>query len=104
MDQLSKSENELQEALPVGMELDQARAVLRSKGIDVHEETETSESLVLKREDTSITAEAGDRVISARLETDAAQFPCGYDIEVVLLFGRDEKMKNQYVRRLPVCP
>jgi hypothetical protein len=72
--------------------------------MDFHEETEASETVVLKREDTSITAEPGDRVMWARLETDASQFPCGYDIEVVLVFGPDEKIKDQYVHRSRVCP
>ncbi len=104
MDQLSRKENGLREALPVGMGLDQARTVLRSKGIDFREETETSETIVLNRDNTNVAAEAGDRVVSARLETNASQFPCGYDMEVVLVFGRDEKMKTQYVHRLRICP
>jgi hypothetical protein len=104
LDQLSKNEDQLREALPVGMGLDQARAVMRSKGIDFREQAEASETTVLERGNTSITAEPGDRVMSARLETNASQFPCGYDIEVVLLFGRDEKMRSQYVHRLRLCP
>ena len=68
------------------------------------EETETSQAAVINRSEKSITAAAGDRVISARLETEASQFPCGYDIEVVLLFGPDERMKDQYVHRLRLCP
>ncbi len=104
MAELTKQEKGLQEALPLGMGLDQARAVLLSKRIRFQEGTESSETVVLKREDTSITAGAGERVMWGRLETDASQFPCGYDIEVVLVFGPDERIKDQYVHRSRVCP
>lgn len=104
MTELTKQEKVLQDALPMGMGMDVARAVLRSKGIRFQEETETSNAVVVSRPDGRITAAAGDRVISARLETEASQFPCGYDIEVVLLFGPDGRMKDQYVHRLRLCP
>lgn len=104
MSELTKQERTLQDALPVGMGMDGARAVLRSEGIQFQEETETSQAAVINRSGKSITAAAGDRVISARLETEAGQFPCGYDIEVVLLFGPDERMKDRYVHRLRLCP
>lgn len=104
MTELTKQEKLLHDALPVGLGMDGARAVLRSKGIQFQEETATSKAVVVNRPDGSITAAAGDRIISARLETEASQFPCGYDIEVVLLFGPDEKMKDRYVHRLRLCP
>jgi len=104
MTELATQENALQEALHLGMGLEGARAVLRSKGIQFNEGTETSQEVVLRREDRSITAAAGDRVISARVETDAGQFPCGYAIQIVLLFGQDERLKDQYVHRLRLCP
>jgi hypothetical protein len=104
MSELTTQEKVLQNALPMGIGLEAARAVLRSKGIQFQEQTETSQAVVLDRQDRSITAAAGDRVISARLETEASQFPCGYDIEVVLLFGQDERLKDQYVHRLRLCP
>lgn len=104
MSELTTQEKVLQNALPMGMALEGARSILRSKGIQFQEETETSKAVVLNRPDGSITAAAGDRVISARLETEASQFPCGYDIEVVLLFGPDQRLKDQYVHRLRLCP
>jgi hypothetical protein len=104
MAELTTQEKALQDAIPMGTGMEGARAVLRSKGIQFQEQTETSQAVVLSRQDRSITAAAGDRVISARLETEASQFPCGYDIEVVLLFGPDERLKDQYVHRLRLCP
>jgi hypothetical protein len=104
MTELARQERVLQEAFPVGMGIDAARAVLRSKGIRFYEWIETSQAVVLERQDTSVTAAAGDRVISARIETEAGQFPCGYDVEVVLLFGPNDRLKDQYVHRLRLCP
>ena len=104
MMELRRQEKALQDALPVGMGMDGARTALHSKGIQFQEQSETSQAVVINRSDKSITAAAGDRVISARLETEASQFPCGYDIEVVLLFGPDERMKDQYIHRLRLCP
>jgi hypothetical protein len=104
MTELTTQEKELQQALPLGMGLDGVRAVLQSKGIQFREETEASQSVVLDDgKGGSITAASGDRVVSARLQTEANQFPCGYDIQIVLLFGQDERMKQQYVQRLPLC-
>jgi len=104
MAELTRQEKVLQDALPMGMGMDGAHAVLSSKGIKFQEETQTSKAAVVNRHDRSITAAAGDRVISARLETKASQFPCGYDIEVVLLFGPDQRLKDQYIHRLRLCP
>lgn len=104
MTELTKQEKTLQDDLPIGIGIDRARAVLHSKGIQFNEEAETSLTVVVQESDRSVTAAAGDRVISARLETEASQFPCGYDIEVVLLFSPDEKMKDQYIHRLRLCP
>lgn len=104
MSELKIREQALQESLPVGIGLDDASAVLHSQGIQFQEETEMSQTVVLERRDKSIVATAGDRVISARLTTEATQFPCGYNIEVVLLFGSDQKLKDQYVHRLRLCP
>jgi hypothetical protein len=105
MTELTTQEKELQQALPLGMGLDGVRAVLQSKGIQFREETEASQSVVLDDgRGGNITATPGDRVVSARLQTEANQFPCGYDIQIVLLFGQDEKMKQQHVQRLRLCP
>jgi hypothetical protein len=104
MVELTRQEKNLQDAFPLGTGVDEARTVLRSKAIRFQEQIMSSDTVVVDRPEKSITAAAGDRVISARLETQASQFPCGYDIEIVLLFGPNEKLKDQYVRRLRLCP
>jgi hypothetical protein len=65
MMELTSQEKALQDALPVGMGMGGARAVLHSKGIQFQEQTETSQAAVINRSDRSISAAAGDR--SSRL-------------------------------------
>jgi hypothetical protein len=102
--ELKKQESELQTAFPLGVELNHSRTVLLSRGIQFREETEPSGAVVLERKDKKLTAAEGDRVLSARFQTSASVVPCGYDMEIVLLFGRDDKLREQYVHRLRVCP
>lgn len=104
MKELARQERELQGNFPLGTTLDQGRAVLRSKEIEFREETEVSESVVLERADQKVLAAAGDRIVSARLPTDASVFPCGYDMEILLVFGGDDKLKQQYIHRMRLCP
>ena len=99
-----EQERSLQASLPVGMSLDAARTALRSRGIAFNDERETSSGVLLERRQASIRSSAGDQVISTRLETDAAEFPCGYDIEIVLVFDGNEVLKDRYIHRLRLCP
>jgi hypothetical protein len=104
MPELARQERELQEGLPLGTAVDHARSFLQSKGIQFQEEVETAQTVVLddamgKR----ITAVPGDRAVFARVETDASEFPCGYRIQIVLLFGEDAKMKERHIQRLRIC-
>jgi hypothetical protein len=103
MAELARRETALQQALSRGIRPEQARSILRSQGIQFQEWTETSKETVLERYNTTIHVAPGDRFIWARIETDAGQFPCGYDIEVFLHFGPDEKLKDSYVHRRPIC-
>jgi hypothetical protein len=102
--ELTNQEKDLQQALPPGLLLDQARSVLSSNGMHVNETQETTKRTILQRDNKGVTASPGDRVLSARLETKASEFPCGYVIEVVLLFGPDERLKEPYIHRLRLCP
>ena len=105
MTELTAQEKELQQELPLAMRLEGVRNVLRSRRIQFREKTEASQSVVLENEKGGrMTAVPGDRVVSARLQTKANQFPCGYDIKIVLLFGQDERMKQQHIQRLRLCP
>ena len=104
MADLSRQELGLQQALPLNIGLQDARAVLKAKGIQFYESIEKSESVVFQGPDGKITATAGDRVLSSQFQTSASRFPCGYDMWVILLFGHDERLKDRYVHRFPICP
>ncbi len=104
MAELSKQESGLQHALPLNVSLQDARSVLKAKGIQFYESIEHSESVVFQGPDGKITAAAGDHVLSSRFQTSASRFPCGYDMEVILLFGQDEGLKDRYIHRFPICP
>jgi hypothetical protein len=103
MSELAKQESDLQIAIPFGMSLDQVRDVLNSRKIQFHESTE-SDGVVLQNPSETITAQSGDTVLVSRFQTDAFQFPCGYDIQIVLLFGHDRNLKQRYIHRFPMCP
>jgi hypothetical protein len=102
--ELTRKEKALQDSLPLNMEVETARRVLSSQGIAFREKTVTLPTVVLERENRKISAAPGDHYIWARAETGAVQYPCGYVIQVILLFGQDERMKDQYIRRLRICP
>jgi len=104
MSELATQEAQLQAALPLGTELTQVRSVLRSKGIRFGEEIRPSEAVLRERDGRRLTAVAGDQILSARFQTGATVFPCGYKMEVFLLFGGDDKLKDRYIHRLRVCP
>jgi hypothetical protein len=104
MMELSKQESQLQNDLPVGMRLQDARSVLQAHKIQFHELIEESESIVFQTAEKTIKAGPGDRVFSSEFQTAVFSFPCGYDLQVILVFGRDERLKARYVHRLPICP
>jgi hypothetical protein len=104
MPELAQQESELQNAIQPGMGLEQVREVLTSKRIRFTESAEPTGGIVLQNPPTTMTAQIGDTVLVSRFHTEAFEFPCGYDMEVVLLFGRDGKVRERYIRRFPMCP
>jgi hypothetical protein len=103
MAELSRQELGLQQALPLNMRLEDARSLLLAKGIQFGESIENSD-VVFQVPDRKIAIAAGDRVLTSRFQTSAFRFPCGYDMQVILLFGQDERLKERYVHRFPICP
>jgi hypothetical protein len=104
MSALAKQEIDLEQSLPLGTKLIQARDVLNSRGIVFQQNLEKSTTLVLSSKNGSVTATSGDQVISSRLETASGQFPCSYAIDIVLVFGQDDALKQKYIHRFPLCP
>jgi hypothetical protein len=104
MGELQAREAKLRSLIRSDMTIDQVRAALQQESIPLNEETEDGAREVLRNRDTQIVASAGDRLVFSRFRTDAVQYPCGYDLQVVVLFAPDGKIKNRYVAPLPICP
>jgi hypothetical protein len=104
MTQLAKREAQLHEILPVGIDLEHARGVLRSQGIQFWEQVQKSDSVILTRPEGDISAASGDSVVSAQIPTNAGQFPCGYRIDVVLVFNNERRLRERYIHRFRICP
>ncbi len=103
MTKMTKKEAQLQVELPLGTDLGQARQVLHSQNIQFTERVEDSNVTVFERQDGIITASPGDRAVFGEVSTDAFSFPCGYKIDVVLLFGPEGKIKQRYIHHTPIC-
>jgi hypothetical protein len=105
MRELTEQETDLQTAIPAGMSLEQVRGVLNSRKIQFYESTEQSDGIVLQYpQERTMTAQSGDVVLVSRFQTDAFEFPCGYDMQIILVFGRDRNLKQRYIHRFRMCP
>jgi hypothetical protein len=104
MDQLAKRESKITGLIQSDMTIDEVRSTLQSESVVASEETQTSTREILRNGNTVIVAVAGDRVLSSRFRTDASQYPCSYDLEILVIFSPDGKIKNRYVAPVPVCP
>jgi hypothetical protein len=104
MTQLADEERILRSGLPLGSTLEAGRAFLRASSVDSHEYEISAEEPVFQNAHAKIMARPGDRLISAQIESEAEQFPCSYKIQVVLVFGPDERLREEYIERTPLCP
>ena len=104
MTELARQESDLQAAIQLGMSLDQVRDLLDSRKIQVYEFDQPRDGIVLENPRTTITAQSGDTVLMSRFQTGAFQFPCSYDMQIVLVFGQSRELKERYIHRFPLCP
>ena len=101
---LAEEEKSLKGGLPVGTSLDSARAFLVAQKVQTYDYEVRAEEPVLENAHARIVAKPGDQLVSARIETEAEQFPCGYVIQVALVFGPDRSLRERYIERSAVCP
>lgn len=104
MTELAKQESELQTAIPIGMSLDEVRSVLNSRKIQFDESTEPSDGIVLQNLEATLAAQSGDTLLVSRFQTEAFEFPCWYDMQIVLVFGHERNLKERYIHRFRLCP
>jgi hypothetical protein len=104
MEKLAQEENDLRQGLPIGEGVTECRDFLRSRKIEFYEVELRDQQEITRRGGPPMIAQAGDRLISARVFTDAGQWPCGYAIEVALIFDANDALKDSRVNRLRLCP
>jgi hypothetical protein len=104
IDRLAEQERSLRQGLLLSTNIDGARDFLQDRGIRASEEEISVERAVLKSGSKTITAHRGERMIWARIPTMASQFPCGYDLEILLVFDSRGSLRESYVSRFPICP
>jgi hypothetical protein len=104
MTQLARREAQLHEILPIGIDLEHARGILRSQKIEFWEVVEKYDSIISTRPEGSLSAASGDTVVSGRVWTEARQFPCAYRIDIILVFGKEGRLMDRSIHRFRSCP
>lgn len=104
MEQLQATERRLRDGLPLGLTIDSARSLLQRQGVAPYEAQARNEEVVFQVADKKMTAGAGDTVISAQIQSEALQFPCGFRIDVILVFGNDGILRQEHIERFRLCP
>jgi hypothetical protein len=97
----SKAQMRFQTRFPEGMPLQEARSALKSKRIDFEEKFYASPGVVqLLPGNDPVSVGPGEVVISTR--SDIAM-GC-WDMNPILIFGKDETLRKVYFSGLPNCP
>lgn len=104
MTQLARQEAQLGASLPVGIDSQQAREVLRSQGIEFWEHVEKDDNVIFTRAEGNLKVAAGDTVVHAKVWTKTGQFPCNYRIDIVLVFGKEAGLTERSIHPLRICP
>lgn len=99
MEQLETTERKLRDGLLLGVPIESARSFLQKQGVITYEDLAQNEDAVFQVADNKMMAGAGDTVISAPVPTDALEFPCGFRIDVILVFGNDRMLKREHIER-----
>lgn len=97
MAKLERQATELQNAFPDAMNVEQARAVLRSKNIYFDESETPSGWVFLSDGKTTMLASSGDGLIKGGVQTNSGAFPCGYDLAVDLLLEASGELKQRNI-------
>lgn len=104
MEQLEATERKLRDRLPLGVPIESARSFLQKQGVITYEDLAQNDEAVFQVADNKMMAGAGDTLISAPVPTDALEFPCGFRIDVILIFGNDRMLKKEHIERFRRFP
>jgi hypothetical protein len=103
MADLQRQETELRDAFPDKMDIEQARAVLKAKKIEFFESTSPA-GVLAQYGSPDLQVSSGNRLIHSSFQTKAAQWPCGYRMEIDLLFDAAGILGHRYIQRFRDCP
>jgi len=103
--QLEQLESRLGRLTPQGARIEDVRAGLSREGITYYERMEqTAGPLLSDGSGVKISASPGEYVISSRHPTEAWQFPCGEQLNIILVFDGQQRLIRRYIGRFHVCP
>jgi hypothetical protein len=78
---------------------------LSQEGIKYSEWVErTPTSLLTVGSVVKIAAKPGEHVLYSRHNTEAWQFPCAEELDIILVFNAQERLDRRYIGRFHLCP
>jgi hypothetical protein len=102
---LEQLEARLERLTPQGARIADVRDGLSREGIQYWEQVQESEgSLLSDGSGVKISASPGEYVISSRHPTEAWQFLCGEQLNIILVFDGQQKLIRRYIGRFHMCP
>jgi hypothetical protein len=103
--QLEQLESRLEQLTPQGARIEDVRAGLSHEGIEYREWVQESAAPLLSDgSGVKIAANPGEYVISSRHPTEAWQFPCGEQLNIILVFDGQNRLIRRYIGRFHMCP
>jgi hypothetical protein len=103
--QVEHLESRLEQLTTHGARIEDIRVGLSHEGIDYREWVqESTASLLSDGSGVKISANPGEYVISSRHPTEAWQFPCGEQLNIILVFDGRHKLIRRYIGRFHMCP
>ena len=103
--QLEQLESRLQQLTPQGARIADVRAGLSSEGIEYWEQVQESAAPLLSDgSGVRISANPGEHVISSRHPTEAWQFPCSEQLNIILVFDQTKTAHSAIYREISYVP
>lgn len=103
--QLEQLESRLDQLTPQGARVEDVRAGLSQEGIEYREWLQESAApLLWDASGIKIAANPGEHVVSSRHPTEAWQFPCGEQLNIILVFDGQNRLIRRYIGRFHMCP
>jgi hypothetical protein len=102
---LEQLESRLEQLTPQGARIADVRTGLSREGIQYWERIQESAAPLLSDgSGVKISANPGEYVISSRHPTEAWQFPCGEQLNIILVFDGQKRLIRRYIGRFHMCP